>query len=67
MTDPNEHIENIDALLDYRGVRGATKCILFPTTLRKGAMFWYKSLLDESITSWKQLKRIFLRHFTASH
>ena len=43
-TDPDEHIENIDALLDYRGVRGAIKCRLFPTTLRKGAMAWYKSL-----------------------
>ena len=52
-TDPDEHIENIDALLDYRGVRGAIKCRLFPTTLRKGAMTWYKSLPRESITSWK--------------
>ena len=30
-------------------------------------MSWYKSLPDESITSWKQLGRIFSRHFTASH
>ena len=50
-TDPDEHIENIDVLLDYRGVRGAIKCLLFPTTLRKGAMTWYKSLPDESISS----------------
>ena len=65
-SDPDEHIENIDALLDYRGVRGAIKCRLFPTTLRKGAMAWYKSLPDESISSWRQLGRIFSRHFTAS-
>ena len=37
-TDPDEYIENIDALLDYRAVRGAIKCRLFPTTLRKWAM-----------------------------
>ena len=49
--DPDEHIENIDALLDYRGVRGAIKCRLFPTTLKKGEMPWYKSLSDKSITS----------------
>ena len=52
-TDPDEHVENIDALLDYRGVRGAFKCRLFPTTLRKRAMSWYKNLPNESITSWK--------------
>ncbi|MCI35175.1 hypothetical protein A2U01_0056396, partial [Trifolium medium] len=38
LTDPNEHIENIDVLLNYRQLRGAIKCKLFPTTLRKGAM-----------------------------
>ncbi|XP_058774402.1 uncharacterized protein LOC131648685 [Vicia villosa] len=65
-TDPEEHIENIDALLDYRGVPGAIKCRLFPTTLRKGAKTWYKSLPDESITSWKVLRKLFSRHFTVS-
>src|ERR1051325_10274225 len=30
-TDPDEHIENIDALLDYHGVHEAIKCRLFPT------------------------------------
>ena len=30
-------------------------------------MPWYKSLPDESISSWRQLGRIFSRHFTASH
>lgn len=50
-TKPNEHIENIDALLDYRGVRGAIKCNLFPTTLRNDAMTWYKILANKSINS----------------
>ncbi|MCI67330.1 hypothetical protein A2U01_0088588, partial [Trifolium medium] len=48
-TDPNDHIENIDVVLDYTGVRGSIKCKLFPTTLRKGAMTWYKSLPPGSI------------------
>ncbi|MCI52149.1 hypothetical protein A2U01_0073393, partial [Trifolium medium] len=43
-TDPDDHIENIEAVLEYRGARGSIKCKLFPTTLRKGAMAWYKSL-----------------------
>ncbi|XP_058755191.1 uncharacterized protein LOC131628374 [Vicia villosa] len=29
-------------------------------------MTWYKSLPDESITSWKVLRKLFSRHFTAS-
>ena len=29
-------------------------------------MAWYKSLPDESISSWRQLGRTFSRHFTAS-
>ncbi|XP_058761739.1 uncharacterized protein LOC131635149 [Vicia villosa] len=64
--DPDEHIENIDALLDYKGVPGAIKCRLLPTTPRKGAMTWYKSLPNESITLWKVLEKLFSRHFTAS-
>lgn len=37
-TDHDEYIENIDGLIDYRGVRAVIKCRLFPTTLRKWAM-----------------------------
>ena len=52
-TDLDDHIENVDALLDYHGVKGTIRCRLFPTTLRKGEMYWYKSLPNESINSWK--------------
>jgi len=37
-TDPDEHIENIEAILTYRSVQGAMKCKLFVTTLRRGAL-----------------------------
>ncbi|MCI69524.1 hypothetical protein A2U01_0090786, partial [Trifolium medium] len=29
LTDPDEHIENIDVLLNYRMAKGAIKCRLF--------------------------------------
>jgi len=32
-TDPDEHIENIEAFLTYRSVQGTVKCELFVTTL----------------------------------
>ncbi|MCI47957.1 hypothetical protein A2U01_0069199, partial [Trifolium medium] len=65
-TDPVDHIENIEAVLEYRNVRGSINCKLFPTTLRKGAMTWYKSLPPGSIDSWTELCRLFTTHFTAS-
>ncbi|CAJ2677123.1 unnamed protein product [Trifolium pratense] len=65
-TDPDEHIENLEALLEYRNVRGSIKCKLFPTTLRKGAMAWYKSLAPGSVDSWSDLCARFRAHFTSS-
>ncbi|CAJ2663878.1 unnamed protein product [Trifolium pratense] len=65
-TDPDEHLENLEALLEYRNVRGSIKCKLFPTTLRKGAMTWYKNLAPGSIDSWPDLCARFRAHFTSS-
>ncbi|MCI47828.1 hypothetical protein A2U01_0069070, partial [Trifolium medium] len=39
-SDPDEHIDNVNAIFDFRIVSGAIRCKLFPTTLRKGAMAW---------------------------
>ncbi|MCH83027.1 hypothetical protein A2U01_0003841 [Trifolium medium] len=65
-SDPGDHIENIEAVLYYRGVRGAVKCTLFPTTLKKGAMNCYKSLPPGSIDSSRGHCHQFTAHFTAS-
>ncbi|GAU31362.1 hypothetical protein TSUD_19070 [Trifolium subterraneum] len=66
LTDPDIHIQNIDAILNYQAVRGGIKCRIFPTTLVEGAMAWYRSLPQGSITSWKDLCKQFTSHFTAS-
>ncbi|GAU44722.1 hypothetical protein TSUD_88060 [Trifolium subterraneum] len=52
LTDPDIHIQNIDIILNYQAVRGA--------------MAWYISLPQGSITSWKDLCKQFTSHFTAS-
>jgi hypothetical protein len=65
-TDPDEHIENIEAVLTYRSVQGAVKCKLFVTTLRLGAVTWFKNLRRNSISSWSHLCHEFTTHFTAS-
>ncbi|GAU22553.1 hypothetical protein TSUD_93200 [Trifolium subterraneum] len=66
LTDPDIHIQNIDAILNYQAVKGGIKCRIFPTTLVEGAMAWYRSLPQRSITSWKDLYKQFTSHFTAS-
>ncbi|MCI38005.1 hypothetical protein A2U01_0059233, partial [Trifolium medium] len=63
-TDSVDHIENIEAVLEYRNARGSIKCKMFPTTLRKGAMTWHKSLPPGSIDSLAELCRLFTAHFT---
>jgi hypothetical protein len=65
-TDPDEHIENIEAVLTYRLVRGAVKCKLFVTTLKRGAVTWFKNLKRNPIDSWSDLCYEFTTHFTAS-
>ncbi|XP_058733722.1 uncharacterized protein LOC131605375 [Vicia villosa] len=58
-TDPDDHIRSIEAVMDYHVVRGSIKCRIFPTTLRKGAMTWYRNLRPNSIHSWTELKELF--------
>ncbi|KAK2389826.1 hypothetical protein QL285_063389 [Trifolium repens] len=64
--DRDDHLENIEAVLEWRRVRGSVKCKIFSTTLRKGVLTWYKGLPPQSIDSWTELCRQFTAHFTAS-
>ncbi|GAU51110.1 hypothetical protein TSUD_411870 [Trifolium subterraneum] len=66
LTDPDIHIQNIDVILNYQAVNGGIKCRIFPITLVEGAMAWYRSLPQGSITSWKDLCKQFTIHFTVS-
>jgi len=65
-TDLDEHIENIEVVLTYRSVQGAGKCKLLDTTLRRGAVTWFKNLRRNSIDSWSDLCHEFTTHFIAS-
>ena len=51
IVDPIDHIDGFEAMLHYYNIEGPIKCRLFPTTFRKAAMDWYKSLAPGSITS----------------
>ena len=52
VADPVDHIDGFEAMLHYHNVEGPIKCWLFPMTLRKTAMDWYKGLALGSITLW---------------
>ncbi|MCH81530.1 hypothetical protein A2U01_0002319 [Trifolium medium] len=48
-TDPDEHLEHIDTILDYYQAQGPVKWKLFVLTLKGSAMTWFKGLEDDSI------------------
>jgi len=53
-TDPDEHVEHIDTVLEYHQARGEAKCKLFILTLKGATMTWFKGFEDNSINSWKE-------------
>lgn len=64
-TYANEYIENIEVVLKYHNVQGAVKFRLFSRCLM-GALKLCKSLREESIDSWEELRIQFTTHFTTS-
>ncbi|GAU45174.1 hypothetical protein TSUD_178670 [Trifolium subterraneum] len=65
-TDPDEHVQSVETVLDYRNLRGSIKCKLFPLSLVRGASTWWRNLPPGSIDSWEELCRMFTAHFTTS-
>ncbi|KAK2397422.1 hypothetical protein QL285_058998 [Trifolium repens] len=66
LTDPDDHINNFNTILNFRRTSGAIRCRLFPATLRKGALTWYTSLPPRSMFSWQDFSDQFKQNFTAS-
>ena len=44
IADPVDHVDGFEVTLHYHNVGGPIKCSLFPRTLRKTTMDWYKNL-----------------------
>lgn len=53
--NPDEHVDNIDTVVNYYQGQEAVKCKLFILSLKGATMTWFKGLEDESINSWKEL------------
>ncbi|KAK3027176.1 hypothetical protein RJ639_042442 [Escallonia herrerae] len=64
--DPGEHVYQFQTNMLLLQVSDAVMCRAFPTTLRKAAHAWFKSLQHRSIHSFSQLSDLFQKHFVSS-
>ncbi|KAK3041143.1 hypothetical protein RJ639_027595 [Escallonia herrerae] len=64
--DPGEHVYQFQTNMLLLQVSDAVMCRAFPTTLRKAAHAWFKSLQPRSIHSFGQLSDLFQKHFVSS-
>ncbi|KAK3014505.1 hypothetical protein RJ639_009408 [Escallonia herrerae] len=64
--DPGEHVYQFQTNMLLLQVSDAVMCRAFPTTLRKAAHAWFKSLQPRSIHSFSQLSDLFQKHFVSS-
>ncbi|KAK3015280.1 hypothetical protein RJ639_005700 [Escallonia herrerae] len=64
--DPGEHVYQFQTNMMLLQVSNAVMCRAFPTTLRKAAHAWFKSLRPRSIQSFAQLSDLFQKHFVSS-
>ncbi|KAK3022791.1 hypothetical protein RJ639_046893 [Escallonia herrerae] len=64
--DPGEHVYQFETNMLLIQVSDAVMCRAFPTTLRKAAHAWFKSLQPRSIYSFSQLSNLFQKHFISS-
>ncbi|GJQ97318.1 reverse transcriptase domain-containing protein [Tanacetum coccineum] len=66
-TDPHDHIREFLALCDmfkYGETQSeAIKLLIFPFSLCDDAKTWLNELNEESITSWEQMRRVFINRF----
>ncbi|CAL8997657.1 unnamed protein product [Prunus brigantina] len=63
MIDPYDHLDNFRYAMEGRGANESTKCRLFPTTLKGPATSWFKRLARESISSFAELRKVFLERY----
>ncbi|GJT91058.1 reverse transcriptase domain-containing protein [Tanacetum coccineum] len=65
--DPHDHIRELLAICDmfkYGETKSeAVKLLIFPFSLCDKAKIWFNELNEESITSWEQMRRAFIKRF----
>ena len=64
-TNPSDHIACFQTILDLYGSTDTAKYRIFSVTLKGMVRAWFDSLLSHSVTSFKQLSKLFVGHFLA--
>ena len=62
-TDPREHIDRYQTLMEIQGASSAVMCKAFSVTLSGTAKDWYRNLLMGSISSFEELAVAFVDNF----
>ncbi|XP_063949875.1 uncharacterized protein LOC135152721 [Daucus carota subsp. sativus] len=62
--DPIDHCDKYESLMTGMGHCDIMLCKMFKTYLKGSATMWYRSLRPRSVSSYDQLKRKFLRHYS---
>ena len=58
-SDPQDHLDHFNDLMELHLVFEMTKCRVFVVTLTNRAKKWLKTIASGSITSWHQLSTYF--------
>ena len=55
-SDPQDHLDHFNDLIELHLVSDMAKCMVFAVTLTSGAKKWLKSMTPRSITNWQHSK-----------
>ena len=53
--DPLDHLETFKTLMHFQGVANEIMCRAFPTTLKGLTRIWFRRLMPNSISTFKEL------------
>ena len=65
-SNPQDHLDHFNDLLELYLVFELAKCRIFAVTLPTGANKWFRAIPVGLISSWQQLSTSFLQHFQAT-
>jgi len=61
--DPLHHLESFKTFMHLQGVPNKIMCRAFPTTLKRLARVWFSKIALNSVSTFKELSRLFVTHF----
>ena len=61
--DSFDHIATFKTTMHLQGVPNEIMCRAFPTTLKGPARIWFSKILPNSVSSFKELSKLFFNNF----